>query len=61
MNAPLVAETVIIHYGPVWYKRGMEHFSFAACEALPPNAMSTHKPWINCEACKQTREFKGEV
>lgn len=55
MNSPEV-----IHYGPMWFKRRAEHFnSFAACDAGPPNVMSTHKPWVTCEACKQSVYFAG--
>jgi hypothetical protein len=49
-----------IHYGPVWYKREVAgEYSFAACEIRAPAVLSTHKPWVNCEACKQTKEFRS--
>lgn len=52
---------LVIHYGPVWFKRGLaQNFSLAACEAAPPNAMSTHKPWVNCEDCRQSKDFGCE-
>ncbi len=52
----------VIHFGPVWYKRGLgERFSFAACEIEGPHLLTTHVPWVTCDSCKQAKSFTKEA
>lgn len=60
MSEPLTAEKVaVLHYGPV-YRHGSTGQSLAACAPGPvPSSITTHKPWVTCEACKLTEAYRS--
>jgi hypothetical protein len=49
----------LVHYGPVWRKRRNPGESHAACD-VPDDGRSreltTHVPWVTCQACKSFLE-----
>lgn len=61
MSIPLSQEKVtpVLHYGPVYHHKGPFGNSLASCRPGPePSNLTTHKPWVTCEACKQTVAYR---
>jgi hypothetical protein len=51
-----------LHFGPVYGDRLVPRGdSLAACRPGPhkPASMTTHKPWVTCEACKQSEAYRN--
>lgn len=52
-------EQVAVHYGPVYYPPPGRGESMAACRPGPEaSTLTTHKPWVTCEKCKQTEKYR---
>lgn len=46
---------LLVHYGPVYRRKGPFGESLAACRpARIPDNLTLHPIWVTCEKCKQT-------
>lgn len=53
-------EQVVVHYGPVYYPPPSRGESMAACRPGPEaSTLTTHKPWVTCQECKQAEAYKN--
>ena len=61
LNRDMTSEQVpVLHYGPVYRRSGPFGESLAACAPGPvPSNLTTHKPWVTCETCKQTEAYRN--
>jgi hypothetical protein len=50
-----------VHFGPVYGPGLLPHgHSFAACRPGDvPGNLTTHKPWVTCDACRQTEAYRN--
>lgn len=51
--------SAVTHYGPVYEPRPVNGGSFSACRSDQCGTLTTHKPWVTCESCKNTEAYRN--